>query len=167
MTPKPSILTERQKAVVETMRMRLSVRQALAYMKGVGYDISDKTLYREKNKVDKLKLKRLFHIAQIGFQDQHLERIDNIELCLKFMWENYHRETDPWKKFQMSKDLILVQPYLSSYYEATKDIIQKQPDYENPDREESDNISQSSREEGTAEEIRNSIRDRTNNNRKF
>ena len=41
-------------------------------------------------------------------------------LCLKLMWENYHRKGDPYKKFQMLKDIILVQPYLSSYYDATK-----------------------------------------------
>jgi hypothetical protein len=46
----------------------------------VGFEMSDTTWYREKNTVEKLKLKRLYHIAQIGFQDQHLERIDNTEL---------------------------------------------------------------------------------------
>jgi hypothetical protein len=40
-------------------------------------------------------------------------------LCLKLMWENYHRKGDPYKKFQMLEDIILVQPYLS-YYDATK-----------------------------------------------
>jgi hypothetical protein len=40
------------------------------------------------------------------------------------MWENYRLEQDPYKKFQMLKDIILVQPYLSSYYEATKLIIE-------------------------------------------
>jgi len=126
MTFKSSIISDRQRAVIETMRMRLTEKQALAYLKEVGFEMSDTTWYREKNKLEKMKLKRLYHIAQIGFQDQHLERIDNTELCLKLMWENYHRETDAWKKFQMAKDLILVQPYLSSYYEATKLVIDKQ-----------------------------------------
>ena len=66
-----------------------------------------------------MKLKGLYHIASIGFVDQHLDRIDNTELCLKLMWQNYNEEPDPYKKFQMLKDIILVQPYLS-YYEATK-----------------------------------------------
>jgi hypothetical protein len=30
-----------------------------------------------------------------------------------------------YKKFQMLKDIILVQPYLSSYYEATKLVIKQ------------------------------------------
>jgi hypothetical protein len=45
------------------------------------------------------------------------------------MWENYQLEQDPSKRFEMLKDIILVQPYLSAYYEATKDIIQ-QPEYQ-------------------------------------
>ena len=80
----------------------------------------------DKRKVESLKLKRLYHIAQIGFQDQHLDRIDNTELALKLMWENYHLEQDPYKKFQMLKDIIMVQPYLSAYYETTKLIVEKQ-----------------------------------------
>jgi hypothetical protein len=68
----------------------------------------------------------LYHIAKIGFQDQHLDRIDNTELCLKLMWENYNKEQDPFKRFQMLKDIIMVQPYLSSYYETTKLIVEKQ-----------------------------------------
>ena len=70
-----------------------------------------------------MKLKRLYHIAQIEFQDQHLDRIDNTELCLKLMWENYNKEQDPYRRFQMLKDIIMVQPYLSAYYETTKLIF--------------------------------------------
>jgi len=120
------MLTERQKAVIETIRMRLSEQQSLEYLKEVGFACSVATFYREKKKVEEMKLKRLYLIASIGFVDQHLDRIDNTELCLKLMWENYNKEQDPYKKFQMLKDIILVQPYLSSYYEATKLIIDKQ-----------------------------------------
>ena len=80
-------------------------------------------LYCEKKKIDSMKLKRLYHIAKIGFQDQHLERIDNTELSLKLMWENYHLEKNPFKRFHMLKDIIMVQSYLSSYYEASKLVI--------------------------------------------
>jgi hypothetical protein len=111
--------------------MRLNEKQSLEYLKEVGFDIGPATFYREKRKVENLKLKRLYHIAQIGFQDQHLDRIDNTELCLKLMWENYHLEQDPYKKFQMLKDIIMVQPYLSAYYEATKLIVEKQKRQQN------------------------------------
>ena len=126
MTAKSRMLSDRQKAVVETMRMRLTERQSLAYLKEVGYDISLRTYYNDKRKVESLKLKRLYHIAQIGFQDQHLETIDQYEMGFKMMWQNVLRERDPFKQNQMIKDILLLKPYLSAYYEATKLIIAKQ-----------------------------------------
>jgi len=127
MTRNPNIITERQKIVIETMRMKLSEKFAMVYLEKAGYKMHPATWYREKNKVEKLKLKRLYHIAQIGFQDQHLETIDQYELGFKMMWQNVLRERDPYKQNQMIKDILLLKPYLSSYYEATKLIIEKQP----------------------------------------
>jgi hypothetical protein len=126
MTVKSCLLSDRQKAVIETIRMRLTEKQSLAYLKEMGFEISPKTYYNDKRKVESLKLKRLYHIAQLGFQDQHLERIDTIELCLKLCWQNYNEEQDPYKKFQMLKDIIIVQPYLSAYYETTKLVMEQQ-----------------------------------------
>ena len=126
MTIKSKVLSDRQRAVVETLRMRLNEKQSLEYLKDVGFDIGPATFYREKRKVESMKLKRLYHIAQIGFQDQHLERIDNYEIGFKMMWQNVLLEKDPYKCNQMIKDILLLQPYLSAYYEATKLIIDKQ-----------------------------------------
>ena len=120
------MLSDRQKAVIETIRMRLTEKQSLAYLKEMGFDISPKTYYNDKRKVEELKLKRLYHIAKIGFQDQHLERIDVYEMGFKMMWQNVLLEKDPYKRNVMIKDILLLQPYLSAYYEATKLIIDKQ-----------------------------------------
>ena len=124
MTAKSNLLTDRQRAVIATMRMRLSERLAMAYLKGEGLEMSLRTWYREKRKLENMKLKRLYHIAQIGFQDQHLETIDQYELGFKMMWENVLKERDPYKQNSMIKDILLLKPYLSSYYEATK-LIKK------------------------------------------
>ena len=88
MTNNPNMITDRQRAVVETMRMRLTEKLALAYLKGAGFEMCAMTWYREKRKLDKMKLQRLYHIAKIGFQDQHLETIDQYEIGFKMMWEN-------------------------------------------------------------------------------
>ena len=132
LTIKSSILSERQKAVIETIRMRLNEKQSLEYLKEIGFDIGPATFYREKRKVEELKLKRLYHIAKIGFQDQHLERIDIYEMGFKMMWQNVLLEKDPYKRNSMIKDILLLQPYLSAYYEATKLVIdkQQQPEYQ-------------------------------------
>ena len=130
MTINSRLLSDRQKAVIETMRMRLTEEQSLAYLKEIGYNIGPATLYREKRKVESLKLKRLYHIAQIGFQDQHLERIDIYEMGFKMMWNNVLLEKDPYKCNSMIKDILLLQPYLSAYYESTKLVLEKQPEYQ-------------------------------------
>jgi hypothetical protein len=171
MTVKLNLLTDRQRAVIETMRMRLSERLAMAYLKGEGFDISPKTWYREKAKLEKMKLKRLYHIAQIGFQDQHLETIDQYEMGFKMMWENVLKERDPYKQNAMIRDILLLKPYLSSYYEATKLIIEKQPiDNESNNTEEqireSSSISPLTRESPITEQS-GPDRSPNSNNRKF
>ena len=95
-------------------------------MKEIGFDISPKTYYNDKRKVESLKLKRLYEIAKIGFQDQHLETIDQYEMGFKMMWQNVMRERDPYKQNSMIKDILLLRPYLNAYYEATKLVMQQQ-----------------------------------------
>lgn len=116
-------LTERQKCVLETMRMRLTEKQSLIYLEDAGYPMSDTTWYREKKRIDKLKLKRLHLIAAIGFEDQHLDRIDINEIINKEMWKNYRECKDPHKRVMILKEIKELQPYISSYYEATKSVI--------------------------------------------
>jgi hypothetical protein len=128
-TIKSSILSERQKAVIETIRMRLTEKQSLAYLKGVGFEMASATFYREKKKIEEMKLKRVYHIAKIGFQDQHLERIDIYEMGFKMMWQNVLLEKEHYKRNQMIKDILLLQPYLSAYYEATKLIFDKRQEH--------------------------------------
>jgi hypothetical protein len=133
LTIKSNVLSDRQKAVIETIRMRLNEKQSLEYLKEVGFDIGPATYYREKRQVEQMKLKRLYHIAKIGFQDQHLERIDVYEMGFKMMWNNVLLEKDPYKCNAMIKDILLLQPYLSAYYETTKLVIggdkQQQSEY--------------------------------------
>jgi hypothetical protein len=134
LTIKSNVLSDRQKAVIEAIRMRLNEKQTLEYLKEVGFDIGPATYYREKRQIEQMKLKRLYNIAKIGFQDQHLDRIDNTELCLKLMWENYHLEQDPFKRFQMLKNIIMVQPYLSSCYETTKLVFDQRQEQQHNEK---------------------------------
>ena len=76
--------------------MHMTEKQTLAYLKEVGLEMSDTTFYREKRKIEALKLKRLYHIAQIGFQ--HLEAIDQYTIAFKMMWENILRKRNPIDK---------------------------------------------------------------------
>ena len=44
----------------------------------------------------------------------------------KMMWQNVLREQNPYRQNIMIKDILLLKPYLSADYEATKLIIDKQ-----------------------------------------
>jgi hypothetical protein len=122
---KNNIVTDRQKAVLETVKMRLTEKESLGYLKDNGFEISDTTLYREKNKLEKMQLNRLYQIAKYGFEEQHLERIDNCELILKLMWQNAMNEKDPYKNTQILEKILSLQPYLSSYYDATREVMKE------------------------------------------
>ena len=136
-----SVLSERQKAIVEAITMRLHTKPALRYLTDVGHKMSEATFFREKKKIEEMKFERMQHIA-LYFQDQHLERIDKCELVEKLCWENYRAEKDPTKRVKILESIITMQPYLSGYYEATKTILestvggeqqdQRGPSYEVP-----------------------------------
>ena len=121
-----AMLSDTDKAVLETMRMRLTTDQALQYLKNNEFPMSRASYFRYKKKLEEKKLKRLYEIAKIGFQDQHLETIDQYEIGFKMMWQNVLREQDPYKQNSMIKDILMLKPYLSAYYEATKYIVEKQ-----------------------------------------
>jgi hypothetical protein len=100
MTDKFSILSDSEQAVLQTMTMQLNPKKALEYLKGLGIDISERTYFRCKKKVESTKWQRLYHIAEL-FIDQHLERIDKLELVESLMWKNYDGEQSPLKKVQI------------------------------------------------------------------
>jgi hypothetical protein len=120
-----AILSDTDKAVLETMRMRLTTDQALQYLKDNEFPMSRASYFRYKKKLEEKKLKRLYEIAKIGFQDQHLETIDQYEMGFKMMWQNVLRERDPYRQNVMIKDILLLKPYLSAYYESTKLVIEQ------------------------------------------
>ena len=122
-TDKTNVLKDRQKAILETMRMRLTEKEALEYLRNAGFEMSDTTWYREKKLLEEMKLKRLYDIAKIGFEDQHLQRMDICELIQKLMWQYVKEEKDPYKRNHILKEILSLQPLLSNYYEATKDVM--------------------------------------------
>ena len=167
LTIKSSILSDRSKAVLEAIRMRLNEKQSLEYLKEVGFDIGPATYYREKRKVEQMKLKRLYHIAKIGFQDQHLERIDIYEMGFKMMWQNVLLEEDPYKRNSMIKDILLLQPYLSAYYEATKLVIDKQQQSEYQEFLDKQEQEQQIKQEDKITEFKQQIHDEQENLRNY
>lgn len=119
-----NILTDTETAVLQTMTMQMSPTKALEYLKGAGIEISERTYFRCKKRVEATKWQRLYRIAEV-FTDQHLHRIDRLELIESLMWRNYHEEKSPYKKVDILSSIVNMQPYLSNYYGATRFVLEK------------------------------------------
>ena len=72
--------------IIQTMVMRLSEKESLEYLHDKGFKISRDSYYRLKRNLQKSRFDRLNLIAKSQFVDQHLERIDQLELINKEMW---------------------------------------------------------------------------------
>ncbi len=117
-------LDELERLVVNCRIMRLKKAEARAYLKGHGYDLSQPAYQRLRLHIERTKSGRLYEIARRGFVDQHLERLDQLELIQQEMWKNYHLEGDPTKKTRILRMIADVQPFLSAYIEATKEVME-------------------------------------------
>lgn len=82
------MLDDIEKLVVETIRMRLTTQQALENLKDNEFPVSRATYFRHKRRVEEKKLERFTHIAKIGFEDQHLQRVDGLEIIEKMCDKN-------------------------------------------------------------------------------
>lgn len=121
---KTNILIDSEKAVVQTLVMRLNLKEALNYLKNTaGFDISERTYFRYKKKVESMKWERLKHYANL-FTSQHLERIDRLELIEQLMWKCFEEEKSPFKKTIILEKIASVQPYISNYYDSTTFVLQ-------------------------------------------
>ena len=102
----------------------MSPKKALEYLKDVGVDMSERTYFRCKKKVESTKWQRLYRIAEL-FTDQHLARIDRLELVESLMWKNYYEETRPFKKVEILSHIVNMQPFISNYYGATRFVLER------------------------------------------
>ena len=115
--------SERKDAVLATIIMRLTIDQSLEYLRDKGYPISRATYCRIKSKLEHDKLKRLYSIAK-NFESFHLERISELQEIRRLLWKHHNDCKDPLKKAIILEKIKEIQPYLSAFMEATKDIIE-------------------------------------------
>jgi hypothetical protein len=105
-----NILNDTEQAVVQTMTMRLNEKQALFFLKQNGIDISTRTYFRCKKRIESLKWERLMHIVEL-FTGQHLQRIDKLKLVEHLMWKNYDAEKSPFKMVEIHSYVVNMQLY--------------------------------------------------------
>lgn len=111
--------------VIHCMVKRSSTKESLAYLKGYGYKINERTLRRIKKDIKESRFKRVKDIFDFELIDQHINAIDLLLESIHQMWLNYERETDPYKKVEINIQIINILPLLSQYYYETRKIVEK------------------------------------------
>lgn len=105
--------------------MKLSEKESLAYLKDKGFEISVQHFYRLKQSIKQSRFDRLSLIAKTQFVDQHLERIDQLELINSEYWKLYRETKDTFKKALILEKIAELQTYISPYYDASRYILEK------------------------------------------
>ena len=113
------------------MVMRLSEKESLQYLSDRGYKVSVQHLYRLKKAIQQSRFDRLSLIAKSQFVDQHLERIDQLELINKEYWKLYNDEKDNFKKAMILEKIAELQTYISPYYDASRYVMEQSIKQEN------------------------------------
>mgnify|MGYP006955651250 CR=1 FL=1 len=127
-------LNDRQKVVLETIYKQMDTFQALDFLKEQGYNISARTFRNDKRYIKKNSLVRLYQIAKIGFEDQHISRIEKLEMIEREMWTNYNNVTDPYKRILSLERIANLQPIISAYYDSTRYVLEKSNTPQKPDQ---------------------------------
>ena len=111
--------------VIQTMVMKLSETESLQNLDKKGFKISRDSFYRIKRNIQQSRFDRLNLIAKHGFVDQHLERIDKLELINSEYWKLYRETKDTFKKALILEKIAELQTYISPYYDASRYILEK------------------------------------------
>lgn len=111
--------------------MRLSEKESLNYLAERGFKVSVQHLYRLKKAIQQSRFDRLSLIAKSQFVDQHLERIDQLELINSEMWALYRNEKDNFKKAMILEKIAELQKYISPYYDASRYVMEQSIRQEN------------------------------------
>jgi hypothetical protein len=118
-------ITEKQRAVNDTIRMHLRHDKALVYMKDQGYEMGQSTWYRWVQKLNNSKRERLYEIARIGYEEEHTDSIEEIETARKLLWKEYEECKGSVSRAAILEKIINTRPLLSSYYDSTKEVVEK------------------------------------------
>ncbi|TLX87117.1 MAG: hypothetical protein E6K97_09400 [Thaumarchaeota archaeon] len=110
--------------IIQTIVMCLSEKESLAYLKDKGFEISVPYYYKLKKNIQQSRFDRLSLIAKTQFVDQHLERIDQLELINSEYWKLYRETKDTFKKALILEKIAELQTYISPYYDASRYILE-------------------------------------------
>jgi len=107
--------------VAATRLMRFTEDEAVTYLKVKGYEMSRFKYHTILGEIDAMAMGRLFEIAR-EFPRHHLERIETLKCVEKELWRTYH-SVAPENRMPILKEIKEIQPYLSTYIEATAKVM--------------------------------------------
>lgn len=90
--------------------------------------MTERTWYRWKVRLNNEKQKRLYEIARIGYEEEHTDSVEEIETARRLLWEEYHNCKGPVSRASILEKIINTRPLLSSYYDSTREVLEK-PDH--------------------------------------
>lgn len=115
--------------ILRCVVMRLTEKEALAYMKSSGNKIEKTRYYNIKSELNDKILTEGYNItSKNGLFEQHMMRIHTLETIEKEQWVNYRAEVKPFLKSAILERIQNLQVYLSSAYDYIRAIIKNQED---------------------------------------
>jgi hypothetical protein len=111
--------------IIEVLVLDLSEQESINYLRDRGFKISVRYLYILKKKVKENRFSRLALIAKEQFQDQHIQRLENLEVIQKEYWKLYRLEKKIFNKALILQKIAELQTYISSYYQASRMVLEK------------------------------------------
>ena len=112
--------------IIYAQLQHMSDIDTLEYLAQHNHTIAISTLARIKKKIKDSRFSTMSKLALEGFIAQHLERIQQLELITKELWLQYNAEKQPIKKAEILKMIAEIQPLISQYHEASKEVMEGQ-----------------------------------------
>lgn len=109
--------------IIQTMVMNLSEKESLTYLADRGFKISRAYYFKLQKQIRESRFDRLHLIAKQEFVDQHLERIDTLNLIQEEMWKCYRNKD--YKGLDALLKIAELQTYISPYYDASRYVLEK------------------------------------------
>lgn len=118
----------RLQIITECMITQRTTLQTLQILEENGFKITDRTLRRDKNRIKKNNLKRLFELAKnYDFQNQHIEKLQKLEYLERGMFDDIQDCKDPFKRSKIREMIANLQPIMSSYMDYASYVVEKIP----------------------------------------
>jgi len=118
---------ELEQAVLQSIVMKLSEKESLAYIKLCYKPIESTRFYEVKKSLTDKMIEEGYRItSKNGLFEQHMMRIQTLEAVAKEQWKKYREEPKPFLQSAILERISKLQLYISSAYDYTRSIIKTQ-----------------------------------------